>query len=30
MFGRYHCKARNPLCEACPLQKYCTYFGKIR
>lgn len=30
LFGRYHCKARNPLCEACPLQKYCTYFEKIR
>jgi len=24
-FGRYHCTARNPKCEACPLQDLCRY-----
>lgn len=26
LFGRYHCKARNPECEACPLQNRCLYY----
>lgn len=25
-FGRYHCKARNPACEECPLQNICGYY----
>lgn len=24
-FGRYHCTARNPKCENCPLQEECRY-----
>lgn len=24
-FGRYTCKARNPLCENCKLKKYCRF-----
>jgi len=24
-FGRYHCLARNPKCETCPLQELCRY-----
>lgn len=24
--GRYHCLARNPKCETCPLTKDCTYY----
>lgn len=24
-FGRYHCTARNPKCEGCPLQVHCRY-----
>jgi endonuclease-3 len=24
-FGRYHCLARNPKCESCPLQELCRY-----
>lgn len=24
-FGRYHCKAKAPLCEDCPLQSECRY-----
>ncbi len=24
-FGRYHCTARNPKCEICPLAKICKY-----
>jgi endonuclease-3 len=23
LFGRYHCKAVNPMCEACPLESVC-------
>lgn len=23
LFGRYYCKAINPLCDDCPLKKYC-------
>lgn len=25
--GRHLCRARNPLCESCPLQKQCLYFS---
>lgn len=25
-FGRYHCLARNPKCENCPLQSVCTFY----
>ncbi|MGK0720236.1 endonuclease III [Streptococcus uberis] len=25
-FGRYHCLAKNPKCEVCPLQNYCLYY----
>lgn len=24
-FGRYHCKAKAPLCDVCPLQSECRY-----
>lgn len=24
LFGRYTCKAINPLCEGCPVKKFCT------
>lgn len=24
-FGRYHCTARNPKCDGCPLQEICRY-----
>jgi endonuclease-3 len=24
-FGRYHCTARNPKCETCPLSQICIY-----
>ena len=26
LFGRYFCKAKNPLCKDCKLQKLCGYF----
>ena len=26
LFGRYHCIARKPKCETCPLQKKCAYY----
>ncbi len=26
--GRYHCKARNPQCESCPVSHLCLEFGK--
>ena len=29
LFGRYHCKAKNPLCENCELKKICKEKGKI-
>ncbi|MFL4357903.1 endonuclease III [Streptococcus uberis] len=33
-FGRYHCLAKNPKCEVCPLQSYCIYYknkeGKLK
>lgn len=25
-FGRYHCLARNPKCENCPLQEVCLFY----
>ena len=28
--GRRICKARRPLCEECPITKYCLYFRKYR
>ena len=27
-FGRYHCKAKNPSCNACKFQKICLYYNK--
>lgn len=33
-FGRYHCLAKNPKCEVCPLQSYCLSYknkeGKLK
>ena len=29
-FGRYHCTARNPKCEDCPLQNICLYYKKSK
>ncbi len=26
LFGRYNCKAKNPQCLGCVLQKYCSFF----
>lgn len=26
LFWRYHCKARKPLCESCPLKAKCIYY----
>lgn len=26
LFGRYHCTARNPKCQECPLNKKCAYY----
>ena len=28
LFGRYYCKARNPECINCKMQKYCREFNK--
>lgn len=28
LFGRYHCKAIQPLCESCPLKEDCGYYKK--
>ncbi|EHJ56350.1 endonuclease III [Streptococcus urinalis FB127-CNA-2] len=25
-FGRYHCLAKKPKCDICPLQSYCRYY----
>jgi endonuclease-3 len=27
-FGRYHCLARNPKCDSCPLSDICRYYKK--
>lgn len=27
-FGRYHCMARKPKCDACPLKEACPYYKK--
>ena len=29
LFGRYYCKARNPECIDCKMQKYCREFKKM-
>ncbi len=26
LFGRYHCKAKKPLCDTCKLSKICKYY----
>jgi endonuclease III len=26
LFGRYHCTARNPKCQQCPINKKCAFF----
>ena len=26
LFGRYYCKARNPMCKECKLQSICAYY----
>ena len=28
LFGRYYCKASNPKCSDCKLQKYCRFYQK--
>lgn len=28
LFGRYYCKARNPMCDTCKLQEQCNYYKK--
>jgi endonuclease III len=28
-FGRYHCLARNPKCDTCPLSDICRYYKKL-
>ncbi|NCQ82846.1 hypothetical protein GW750_08955 [bacterium] len=28
MFGRYHCLARSPKCQTCPLQEICNFYQK--
>ena len=28
LFGRYHCVARKPKCETCPVSKVCKYYKK--
>lgn len=29
LHGRYICKAINPLCRECPINKYCDYFHNV-
>ncbi|HDH06801.1 MAG TPA: hypothetical protein ENF87_00350 [Thermoproteales archaeon] len=26
-FGRNVCRARNPLCEVCPISSYCNFYS---
>ncbi len=28
LFGRYHCLARSPKCQTCPLQEICNFYQK--
>ena len=28
LFGRYHCKSRNPECQTCPFTEMCKYYKK--
>ena len=28
--GRHLCRARNPLCEACPLKRQCLYYARVK
>ena len=28
LFGRYHCKARNPSCNICKMKEFCKYYKK--
>lgn len=28
-FGRYHCTAKNPKCDSCPVQSYCKYYKDV-
>jgi len=30
LFGRYHCIARSPKCETCPVSKVCKYYKKVQ
>ncbi len=30
LFGRYHCVARKPKCETCPVSKVCLYYKKLK
>ncbi len=30
LFGRYHCMARNPKCDVCPLTADCKYYTTIK
>ncbi len=29
LHGRKTCKAKNPLCEVCPVQDYCVYYSTV-
>lgn len=30
LFGRYHCKAKNPECETCGLKELCSYYKNFK
>ena len=30
LFGRYYCKAQNPICNTCSLSNMCRYYKKIK